>query len=125
MGQIHDSILSCVGKTPVVRMQHVARDVPPDVFGKCEFLNPGGSVKDRIGVHMLEDARWHCHPGKPNRNANAGSEPEPNLNGARPNHHPDVYRHLDLGSHSPPHRTHAQHLSRAGIPRPSLRHVRL
>jgi cystathionine beta-synthase len=65
VGQIHDNISSCVGKTPVVRMQHVARDVPPEVLGKCEFLNPGGSVKDRIGVHMLEEAekRGEIRPG--------------------------------------------------------------
>lgn len=65
MGMIHDNILSCVGKTPIVRMQHVARDVPPEVLGKCEFLNPGGSVKDRIGVHMLEQAerRGEIRPG--------------------------------------------------------------
>ncbi|MHC4846550.1 MAG: pyridoxal-phosphate dependent enzyme, partial [Planctomycetota bacterium] len=46
-------------------MNHIARDVPPEVLGKCEFLNPGGSVKDRIGVHMLEEAekRGEIRPG--------------------------------------------------------------
>jgi cystathionine beta-synthase len=65
VGKIHENILSCVGKTPIVRMQHVAHDVPPDVYGKCEFLNPGGSVKDRIGVFMLEEAerRGEIRPG--------------------------------------------------------------
>ena len=62
---VHENILSCVGQTPVVRLNHVARHVPADVFVKCEFLNPGGSVKDRIGVHMLEQAekRGEIRPG--------------------------------------------------------------
>ena len=65
MGLIHDNILSCVGCTPVVRIQHLARDLAPEVLAKCEFLNPGGSVKDRIGVHMLEqaEARGEIKPG--------------------------------------------------------------
>ncbi len=65
MGLIHDDILSCVGKTPVVRLNHVSRDVPPEVLVKCEYLNPGGSVKDRIGVHMLLEAekRGEIRPG--------------------------------------------------------------
>ncbi|MGQ0553031.1 MAG: cystathionine beta-synthase [Planctomycetota bacterium] len=65
MGTIHDNILSCVGRTPVVRLRHVGRDVPPEVLAKCEYLNPGGSVKDRIGVFMLEEAerRGEIRPG--------------------------------------------------------------
>jgi cystathionine beta-synthase len=65
VGHIHDDILSCVGKTPVVRLNHVARDVPAEVLAKCEYLNPGGSVKDRIGVHMLLEAekRGEIRPG--------------------------------------------------------------
>ena len=62
---IHDDILSCVGRTPVVRLNHVARKAPAEVLAKCEFLNPGGSVKDRIGVHMLQEAekRGEIRPG--------------------------------------------------------------
>jgi cystathionine beta-synthase len=62
---IHDNILSCVGRTPIVRLSHVARDVPAEVLAKCEYLNPGGSVKDRIGVFMLEEAerRGEIRPG--------------------------------------------------------------
>src|SRR5262245_13776305 len=56
MGRVHDSILSCVGGTPVVRLDRVGRGLPIELLGKCEFLNPGGSVKDRIGVRMLLDA---------------------------------------------------------------------
>lgn len=65
MGKIFDDILQCVGRTPTVRLNHVAHHVPPEVLAKCEFLNPGGSVKDRIGVHMLEQAekRGEIKPG--------------------------------------------------------------
>ncbi|MDB4972101.1 MAG: cystathionine beta-synthase [Myxococcaceae bacterium] len=53
---IHESILSAVGNTPMVRLARIARDLPCELLGKCEFMNPGGSVKDRIGVRMLLDA---------------------------------------------------------------------
>ncbi|MGE3174477.1 MAG: cystathionine beta-synthase [Planctomycetota bacterium] len=56
MTGIHDSILSTVGGTPVVRLSRIGRDCPAELYGKCEFMNPGGSVKDRIGVRMLLDA---------------------------------------------------------------------
>jgi len=56
MARIHDNILKCVGGTPLVRLHHVTRGVAAEVVAKCEFLNPGGSVKDRIGVYMLEEA---------------------------------------------------------------------
>src|SRR5689334_2752308 len=53
---LHDSILSAVGNTPMVRLARIGRDLPCELLGKCEFMNPGGSVKDRIGVRMLLDA---------------------------------------------------------------------
>jgi cystathionine beta-synthase len=56
MTLIHDSIISCVGDTPMVRLSRIARDMPCEVLAKCEFFNPGGSVKDRIGARMLLDA---------------------------------------------------------------------
>ncbi len=56
MTLIHDSVISCVGGTPMVRLSRIARDMPCEVLGKCEFFNPGGSVKDRIGARMLLDA---------------------------------------------------------------------
>lgn len=40
----------------MVRLSRVGRDLPCELLGKCEFMNPGGSVKDRIGVRMLRDA---------------------------------------------------------------------
>jgi cystathionine beta-synthase len=51
-----ESILDLVGNTPMVRLHKVARGVKPIVLAKLEELNPGGSVKDRIGLTMIEDA---------------------------------------------------------------------
>ncbi|MGE0143099.1 MAG: cystathionine beta-synthase [Planctomycetota bacterium] len=56
MQKIHSSILSAVGKTPLVRLERVGRHLNAEILAKCEFMNPGGSVKDRIGVRMLLDA---------------------------------------------------------------------
>jgi cystathionine beta-synthase len=56
MTRIHDSILSTVGNTPIVRLARIGRNLDQEIYAKCEFLNPGGSVKDRIGVRMLLDA---------------------------------------------------------------------
>jgi cystathionine beta-synthase len=55
--KIHDSILDVVGNTPMVRLNNMGKDFPNVEFlAKCEFLNPGGSLKDRIGVQMLLEA---------------------------------------------------------------------
>ena len=50
------SILDTIGNTPLVRLQTMGREFPCTVLAKVEFFNPGGSVKDRIGVAMIEDA---------------------------------------------------------------------
>jgi cystathionine beta-synthase len=52
----HDSILGTIGNTPLVRLHRVADGVPCTVVAKIEYFNPGASVKDRIGIAMLEDA---------------------------------------------------------------------
>src|SRR6266566_3808679 len=52
----HNNILEVIGNTPMVRLNRVARGVRATVLAKLEYLNPGGSVKDRIGVMMLEAA---------------------------------------------------------------------
>src|SRR5574338_534601 len=54
--QILDSILDATGLTPLVHLSRIGHDLPCELLGKCEFMNPGGSVKDRIGVRMLLDA---------------------------------------------------------------------
>lgn len=53
---IHSTILDTIGNTPLVRLNKLARGIKPTVAVKVEFLNPGGSVKDRIGIAMIEDA---------------------------------------------------------------------
>jgi len=50
---LHDSILATVGKTPLVKLQRVTAGLPATVALKCEFFNPLGSVKDRIGAAMI------------------------------------------------------------------------
>jgi cystathionine beta-synthase len=54
--QVLDSILEAVGHTPLVRLHQVTRGLKPTILAKIETLNPGGSVKDRIGLRMIEDA---------------------------------------------------------------------
>jgi cystathionine beta-synthase len=51
-----ESILDLVGNTPLVRLSKVTEGLRPLILAKLEQLNPGGSVKDRIGLSMLEDA---------------------------------------------------------------------
>jgi cystathionine beta-synthase len=60
-----ESILDLVGNTPLVRLSKVTEGLRPLVLAKLEQLNPGGSVKDRIGLSMLEDAesRGLLRPG--------------------------------------------------------------
>lgn len=52
---IYDNILQVVGDTPTVRLNRVGEETGVELFAKCEFLNPGGSVKDRIAVRMIEE----------------------------------------------------------------------
>jgi cystathionine beta-synthase len=54
--QYFESILDTVGNTPLVRLRKVAADLPCPVLAKVETFNPGGSVKDRIGMAMVEAA---------------------------------------------------------------------
>ena len=51
-----DSILDAVGRTPLVRLSRIAQGIRTPVYGKLENLNPGGSVKDRIGLSIIEAA---------------------------------------------------------------------
>jgi cysteine synthase A len=55
MARIYDSILDTIGRTPLVRMQKIGRDMPGKLVLKLEFFNPCASVKDRIGVSMIQD----------------------------------------------------------------------
>jgi cystathionine beta-synthase len=62
---IHDSILDTIGHTPMVRLRRIGADTGCEILAKCEYLNAGGSVKDRIGRRMLERAQraGRIHPG--------------------------------------------------------------
>jgi cystathionine beta-synthase/cysteine synthase A len=50
---IYDNILEIVGNTPVVRLNRIGKETGVELYAKCEFLNPAGSVKDRIAVRMI------------------------------------------------------------------------
>ncbi len=54
--QVKESLLELVGETPLLRLRRLAASVAPQVLAKVEYLNPGGSVKDRIALAMVEDA---------------------------------------------------------------------
>jgi cysteine synthase A len=56
MGRIYNDIVETVGRTPLVRLNKVTAGVDAAILLKCEFFNPLGSVKDRIGAAMIEDA---------------------------------------------------------------------
>ena len=50
------SVLDLIGSTPIVRLDRISREVPGTILAKLEYMNPGGSVKDRIGLAMIEAA---------------------------------------------------------------------
>src|SRR5919205_4394194 len=53
--RVFDSILGAIGDTPLVRLGRIGRDLPVPLYAKLEFMNPGGSVKDRVGLAIIED----------------------------------------------------------------------
>jgi len=61
MAREYPTVLDLVGNTPIVRLQRIGRNVEPTLLAKLEYLNPGGSVKDRIGLALIEAAE---HDGK-------------------------------------------------------------
>ena len=54
--QVYDSLTEVMGNTPLIRLRAVTRGAAPDVLAKVEYMNPGGSVKDRIALRMIEAA---------------------------------------------------------------------
>ncbi|WP_327049448.1 cystathionine beta-synthase [Microbispora sp. NBC_01189] len=54
--RVHDSLIELMGNTPLVRLRKVTAGAPAQVLAKVEYFNPGGSVKDRIAVRMIEAA---------------------------------------------------------------------
>lgn len=53
---IHEDVLRTIGRTPVVKLSRLAGNAPGTLLGKLEMRNPGGSVKDRVGLALIEDA---------------------------------------------------------------------
>jgi cystathionine beta-synthase len=53
---LYQNILEAIGRTPMVKLHRVTNGLACDLYAKCEFLNPGGSIKDRIGYRMVVDA---------------------------------------------------------------------
>ncbi len=54
--RVFDSILGAIGDTPLVKLGRIGRDLPVPLYAKLEFMNPGGSVKDRVGANIVEQA---------------------------------------------------------------------
>jgi cystathionine beta-synthase len=71
----HESVLDAIGDTPLIRLNKVAGDLPVQLWAKVEYFNPGGSIKDRIGLEMIEDAerRGLLKPGGTIIEATAGN----------------------------------------------------
>ena len=63
--RVYESILGAIGKTPLVRLGRIAHEVKTPIYAKLEYLNPGGSVKDRVGLNIIEQAekRGELKPG--------------------------------------------------------------
>ncbi len=62
---VYDSIVGVIGNTPLVKLGRVAHTVAPSIYAKLENLNPGGSIKDRVGLYIVEQAekRGELRPG--------------------------------------------------------------
>lgn len=56
MSKYVNSITELIGRTPIVKLNHVGDENSGEVFVKLEYFNPGSSVKDRIALAMIEDA---------------------------------------------------------------------
>jgi cystathionine beta-synthase len=61
----YDSVLATIGWTPLIRLGRIGAGLRTPIYGKAEYANPGGSVKDRIGLAIIEDAerRGELRPG--------------------------------------------------------------
>ncbi len=52
----YNNIIETIGRTPLVKLNRITEGIKPNLYAKCEYFNPGGSVKDRIGMAMIEKA---------------------------------------------------------------------
>lgn len=53
---LYDNILDCIGGTPLIKLNRISQGLEASLYAKCEFFNPGGSVKERIALKMIEEA---------------------------------------------------------------------
>ncbi len=56
MKNVFNNIVEAIGNTPLIKINHITKDFPCPVYAKVEYFNPGNSIKDRIAVHLIEDA---------------------------------------------------------------------
>ena len=63
--QVRDGFVGTVGKTPLIKLRRASEETGCTILGKAEFLNPGGSVKDRAALYIIKDAeeRGLLRPG--------------------------------------------------------------
>jgi cysteine synthase A len=54
--RVYENVLDAIGKTPTIKLQHASEATGCNILGKCEFLNPGQSVKDRAALFIVRDA---------------------------------------------------------------------
>src|SRR3989339_1988247 len=52
----YNNVIEAIGKTPLIKLNNISKGIKSTIYVKPEFLNPGGSVKDRIGISMIEAA---------------------------------------------------------------------
>ena len=62
---VKDGFIGTIGNTPLIRLRRASEQTGCDILGKAEFLNPGGSVKDRAAWAIVKDAeaKRHLRPG--------------------------------------------------------------
>src|ERR1700674_2906546 len=53
---VHNNILDLFGNTPLIKLNKISKGLKPAIYAKMESMNPGGSVKDRIGLNMINEA---------------------------------------------------------------------
>ena len=56
ISRLKNNFSECIGNTPIIKLQIASEISGCDIYGKCEFLNPGGSVKDRPALQIIQDA---------------------------------------------------------------------
>ena len=57
MNNVYQDVKDMIGNTPILKINHMGVKPGVNVYAKLELMNPAGSVKDRVGVYMIEDAK--------------------------------------------------------------------